>query len=273
MAAPGIWVEWWRSMFRAKMRIPDVGRPAGGAMSGRAYCPLKRVVFAGLFLASSLAIDAGAAWAAEPYSIEATQLQAADLSPAVASSLNAQGSRIFTYSNGLKMSICEIFWATTVSAQDTRPATGRTSYGNLKPGTLLGVIRFLSEAGEEYREDSHDQKLKPGYYTMRYALLPGGEASDFVLLSPAAADQDPKSVLPVDQLKRQGRLASGTDEPAVLRLVPAEEGKKDLPAVRMDEGGTCILQVKLNPKPSASSAHELDLAVILVNPVPEDDGS
>jgi hypothetical protein len=234
----------------------------------------RRVALTGVFLVWSLAMGVRTVRGAEPYSIEPVQLQAsADLPQSVAGSLNPKGSRIFTYSSGLKMSVCEIFWATTVSAQDNRPGPGRASYGNLKPGTLIGVIRFLPEAGEEYREDSRDHKLKPGYYTMRYAALAGSDASDFILLSPASADLDPKAVLSVDQLTRQGRLASGTDEPAILRLVPAEEGNKDLPSVRMDEGGTCIMQVRLRAKSSNNSAHEFDLAVILVNPIPEDDGS
>ena len=232
-----------------------------------------QVTLAGLFLVWLLVISVHTAWGVEPYSIEAAELQAADLPQSIASNLNAQGLRIFTYSEGLKMSICEIFWATTVTAQDGRPGLGRASYDNLKSATLLGVLRFLPEAGEEYREDFHDQKLKPGYYTMRYGVLPGGDAGDFLLLSPATVDRDPKVALSNDQLMRQSRLASGTDQPAVLRLVPTEEGDKDFPSVRMDEGGTCILQVKLHAKSNTGPAHELALAVILINPIPDDDGS
>jgi hypothetical protein len=250
-------------------------KTAGDAMpKSRVRSAGKRCLgLAGLLLLS-LAVSGSWAWAAEPYSIEPAELQtSADLPQSVASNLDARGIRIFTYVNGLKMSVCEIFWAATVSTQDGRPGLGRGSYQNLEPGTLLGVIRFLPEAGDEYREDSHDQKLKPGYYTMRYALLPGGDARDFVLLSPAKAEHDPKAALSVDQLKSQSRLASGTHQPAILRLVPTEEGNKELPSVRMDEVGTCILQAKLPGKSSTGAIHDVTLAVILINPIPEGDGS
>src|ERR1700686_3551251 len=106
----------------------------------------QQVTLAGLFLVWLLVISVHTAWGGEPYSIEAAELQAADLPQSIASNLNAQGLRIFTYSEGLKMSICEIFWATTVTAQDGRLGLGRASYDNLKSATLLGVLRFLPEA-------------------------------------------------------------------------------------------------------------------------------
>jgi len=228
-----------------------------------------QVILTGLWVIWSLVIGVQTARAAEPYSIEPAQLHAADLPQPVAGVLNAQGLRVFTYSNGLRMSICEVFWVSTVSTQDGPPAA---RYDNLNPGTLLGVIRFLSEAGDEYREDSHDQKLKAGYYTMRYAVLPGGDAGDFLLLSPLTVDRDPKAPPSTDQLVSQGRSASGTYRPALLRLVPKEEGNKDLSSIRMDDAGTCILQIKLHAK-SNSGPRELTLAVILVNAIPEGDGS
>lgn len=231
----------------------------------------EQIILAGLFFLWSLAFKVDTVRGAEPYSIEAAQLHATDLPQPIAGVLNKQGQRIFTYANGIKISICEIFWASTVSAQDQ--PKGRSIYGDLTPGTLLGVIRFLPEAGEEYREDSHDQKLKPGYYTMRYTVLPGGDAGDFAVLSPPAADRDSKAIPAIDRLMSQGRLSSHTDHPAVLRLVPAEEGDREAPSVRMDEGGTCILQVRLHAKSDSGHLHEVSLALILVNPLPEGDGS
>jgi hypothetical protein len=210
-------------------------------------------------------------WGAEPYSIEAAQLRAADLPQTIAAVLQKQGVRVSTYSNGLKISICEIFWASMVSTADRPP--GRRIYDGLEPGSLLGVIRYLPDAGDEYREDSHDQKLKPGYYTMRYTILADSDAQDFVLLSPATVDRESKLVLPNDQLASQGRLASGTDQPALLRLVPTEENNYDLSSVRMDEGGGCILQAKLRAKSETDPPYDLTLALILVNQLPEGDGS
>jgi hypothetical protein len=231
----------------------------------------RRGFFAGLLLA--LAMGTPAAWGVEPFSVEAAELHAGDLPQAISAGVESHGTRIFTYVNGLRMPICEIFWAKTATTHSNKNVSGRATYSNLEPGSLLGVIRFLAEASDEYREDFHDQKLKAGYYTMRYAVMAGEDARDFlVLLSPASADADPGLVL-TDQLIRQGKLASRTDRPAVLSLVTTEVGGKDLPSVRMDENGTCILQDKLHAASNAASAGEVMLAVVLVNPISEEDGS
>jgi hypothetical protein len=230
----------------------------------------RRALFIGLL---ALAIGTPAAWGVEPFSVEPADLHAGDLPQAMVAGVEGHGTRIFTYVNGLRMPICEIFWAKRATTQPGKSVPGRATYSNLEPGSLLGVIRFLSEASDEYREDFHDQKLKAGYYTMRYAVMAGEDARDFLVLSPLSADTDPGLVLSSDQLIRQGKLASRTDSPAVLSLVTTEVSRKDLPSVRMDENGTCILQDKLQGKSNAGSTGEVMLAVVLVNPISEEDGS
>ena len=230
----------------------------------------RRSFFAGLLLA--LAVGTPAAWGVEPFSVEAAELHAGDVPKAISAGVESHGTRIFTYVNGLRMPICEIFWARTATTHSNKNVSGRATYSNLEQGSLLGVIRFLAEASDEYREDFHDQKLKAGYYTMRYAVMAGEDARDFLVLSPASADADP-GLVSTDQLIRQGKLASRTDRPAVLSLVTTEVGSKNLPSVRMDENGTCILQDKLHAASNAASAGELMLAVVLVNPISEEDGS
>jgi hypothetical protein len=230
----------------------------------------RRSFFAGLLLA--LAVGTPAAWGVEPFSVEAAELHSGDVPQAISAGVESHGTRIFTYVNGLRMPICEIFWARTATTHSNKNVSGRATYSNLEQGSLLGVIRFLAEASDEYREDFHDQKLKAGYYTMRYAVMAGEDARDFLVLSPASADADP-GLVSTDQLIRQGKLASRTDRPAVLSLVTTEVGSKNLPSVRMDENGTCILQDKLHAASNAASAGELMLAVVLVNPISEEDGS
>jgi hypothetical protein len=233
---------------------------------------------AGLFLTAALSFAAPVAWCVEPFSLDATALRAGDVPQSIASSLETEGVRVSTYVNGLNMPVCEIFWSTSAIAQpmiaqptkiSTRPAT----YGNLYPGSFVGVIRFLAETKEEFREDFHDQKLKPGYYTMRYAALADDDRRDFLLLSPVAVDSDPAQVITIDQLTHQSRLASRTSQPATLHLMPPEAGAKDLPSLRTDEDGACILQARLHLKSSTASAAEVVLAVTLVNPPSEEDGS
>ena len=97
------------------------------------------------------------------------------------------------------------------------------------------VIRFLAESSDEYREDFHDQKLKAGYYTMRYAALSGEDARDFLVLnSPVTADRDPAR-------QRAGKRSTyhsergwlpHTGQPAVLSLATTEISANELPRLR-----------------------------------------
>ncbi len=225
----------------------------------------RRVVFAGVCLALAF-IAVLPTWALEPYSIEPAQLNPKDALPrALVEKLDPQGWRLTTESNGLKISICEVFWVKAASVQ-ARSSGGKSHYGELEPGTLVGVLHFLPETDEDYREDFHDQKLKPGYYSMRYAPQPKGDPSDTLMLSPVRAETDAERVLSADQLERRSRLASGTSDPALLSLVAPESSKEEAPSLRMDDQGTCIFQVKLHVKSGAGSAHEVPLAVILVTP-------
>lgn len=218
---------------------------------------------------AAIIVSASAAWGAEPFSLEPADLNAADLPQSVVAALNGHGTRVFTYVNGLRMPVCEIFWAQTASTQASKEGMGRATYANLVPGSMVGVIRFLAESSDEYREDFHDQKLKAGYYTMRYAALSGEDARDFLVLSPVTADRDPARVLANDQLITQSRLASHTGQPAVLSLATTEISANELPRLRMDESGTCILQDKLH----GASAGEMGLAVVVANPISDEDGS
>jgi hypothetical protein len=230
--------------------------------------------FAALFIALLFG-RALPASALEPYSIESIELNTADktgLDKALADKLDPHGSRLTTESNGLKVTVCEVFWAREVAGQAGR-AGAKSYYQDLQPGSLVGVIHFLPETDEDYREDFHDQKLAPGYYTMRYASQAHSEPSDVLMLSPLSADRGADSVVASNELERRSRLASGTKEPAVLSLVSPESSKEAEPRARMDEQGTCIFQVKVHVKPATGSPRDATLAVILVTPRSQDDGS
>jgi hypothetical protein len=224
-----------------------------------------------------------AAWAKvpEPYAIEPVQLQASSkLSKALADALDPQGSVLYTMENGVRMDVCEIFWAKTVAEQDVPAKSSSLVYGNLKPGALVGMVHFLPGADEEYRKDNKDQKLKPGYYTMRYGILQSGigahgpEQGDFVLLSPAALDHDPGRVIPATELIRLSHVASRTKEPAVMNLIEVTAARKEFPGVTTDYAGTCVMQVKLRVKPKKSGeSQDLALAIVIMTPLVEGEGS
>jgi len=226
-----------------------------------------------LFLAVVLVLAAVPAWSAEPYRTEPAELRAGEALPrALADKLDPEGLRLVTESNGLKMEICELFWAKAVTGQEHQPGP-KAHYGDFATGALVGVIRYLPGASEDFREDNHDQKLKPGYYVMRYASLLEEENEDVVLLSPANAEGEAGQTLALDELKHRSRLASGTRQPAILNLAPAELGKEESPLLRMDDQGTCIVQVKLQVKPGTGPAREVGFAMLVVTPGKEEGGS
>ena len=157
--------------------------------------------------------------------------------------------------------------------REERSAGGKVLYGELKPGALVGVIHFLEESSEDYREDFHDQKLKPGYYTMRYAVMTG-DSSDFLVLGPATLDPGPERVLEAGELDRLGQAASSTEEPAVLRLVASDKNDKSSPDVISADDGSCVLQNKVQVKSERSGLpHDVTVAVIVATPIEEEGGS
>jgi hypothetical protein len=236
-----------------------------------------RFVVLGLLFSLAAAINPIPAWSfeTEPFSIEPVTPRASTSFPQkIVDALDPQGSLLFTYSHGLKLGVCEIFWVKTAVAQDSPPGSSKTSYSALKPGALLGVIHFLPEANEDYLEDFHDQKLKPGYYTMRYAALPDTDTVDFVLLSPLSMDRDPSLVLPPEELFRLSRGVSHTKHPAVMSLVPIDLRGKDFPDVRTDGEGTWTLQAKLHLRPSKGDAtKEIAVSLVVITPKKEEEGS
>jgi hypothetical protein len=228
-----------------------------------------------LLLGVALAIMVTPAGAIEPYSMKPAELRpSSDLPQSVADSLDGTGVHVFTYDNGLEVPICEVFWAKTVVAQDGAVKPGKNLYGSLKEGAFLGVIRFLAESKDDYREDFHDQKLSAGFYTMRYAVIKENDKNDFVLLSPVKADHDPERVIASDELLRLSRQASGTDQPAVMSLVAVDKTSKDFPDVLMADDGSCVMQVKLHLKPAkGASTQDLAFAIIVATPIEEEGGS
>ena len=239
----------------------------------------QRYVAFGVFAVIALAFRVPLGWAQESYSVEPAALRpSADLPHSLAEGLDPQGSLLYTESNGLKEPICEIFLARTVSAESA-PA-GKLRYGQLRLGALIGVIHLLPEATEDYYEDLHEQKLKPGFYTMRYAVMKSGtsasgpEVGELVILSPASKDSDPQRVLPMAELIRQGRLVSGTELPAGMELAAAGSGSRDSPTVSTSERGVGTFQVKLHLASGQNvAAQELAFAVIVLTPSPHPAGS
>lgn len=220
------------------------------------------------------------AWTADRYLIgSANLLTSPSLPHTIVDVVNQQGWLLYTESYGIKEPICEIFLAKTVAAQSARPASGKMRYSSLKEGALIGVLHLLPEATEDYSADFQNQKLEPGYYTMRYAVMPAGtyengtKLGEFVVLSPASMDQDPGRILKAGELAHLGASTSGTDVAASMALV-APDTSRQFPTVRADETGMCIFQVRLRlASTKGHPSRELPLAIAMLTPLRGEEGS
>jgi hypothetical protein len=214
---------------------------------------IRRTRLLGLVLAAQL-LGAAWAWGQGAYKIEPVAAVPSDIPKALQDALQPQGTRVV----GDKGTVCEV-WVGKAVPQGAGGSPDAV-YPTLGVGTLVGVLHFPA-AGLDFR----GQTIKPGYYTLRYALLPqdGNHMGvnpyrDFLLLSPVAADtQIDKPLQPVD-LYKLSRQASGTNHPAVMSLVPTAKGAT-FPSLGQDDQGHTLLQVKLG-----ASGGDLPIALVVV---------
>lgn len=165
--------------------------------------------------------------------------------PAVLKELvEAQGVRVL---NDAGAPFAEI-WFHKALAAEAKPPGADVLYAGIPDGSFLGVLRFVA-AGSDFR----GQAIKPGLYSMRYALMPAdgnhigaAQYRDSTLLVPADADQNPEGSLKFEQVVALSRKASGTGHPAVFSMVSAEGVSE--PAVVKNDEGHWILKTKIATK-------------------------
>jgi hypothetical protein len=111
-------------------------------------------------------------------------------------------------------------------------------WSNVENGTLVGAVRV----GGEFKE-IRGKAVKPGVYTLRFGLQPqNGDHlgistfREFLLLSPAAIDRDPK-VLGFDGVVALSKEVIGTAHPASLSLDPPEDAPGALLSTYRNEHG------------------------------------
>lgn len=164
----------------------------------------------------------------------------------------------FTTAQGA--AVCEIWWRKGVPVRKSAASSPDVIYSGLSMGEFLGAANFPA-ASKDYR----GQIIKPGLYTLRYALIPqdgnhmGVSAyRDFLLLIPAADDVNPGQNMTFEDVVKASRLASGTGHPCVLMLdQPSQSGA--FPGVFQDDQGNSALEVKLD----AVGGQPLPFAVVL----------
>ena len=214
----------------------------------------------------------------EPFTIESTAARTfAQLPEEWKVILDSHGSQLVTSVNGLSVTVIEIWWRKAVPGLQRVPALPQVNYPQFEPGAVVGLLHFPADTPEEFREDSRDQKLKPGFYTLRYAQLsldtPEGEPCpyrDFVLLSPLDADAKPERPLPSEELMQLSRRASHSQSPAAISLVPPNPAYKHLPSVIDEDSGQSVLQANIRVAiADGKDTHDLPLAIVLVTPKKE----
>ncbi len=145
------------------------------------------------------------------------------------------------------------------------------AFPQLAEGTLIGAIRYEGDAN-----DYRNQDVKPGVYTLRYALQPvdgnhQGTAPfrDFLLLVPSSVDVSP-AAMKVSDLLDASRKTTGTTHPAILSLVPAEAAPVAIPAItHVAEGDFWVLFFRAGVPAGAASPGPTVMGLVIVGHAPE----
>ncbi len=195
-----------------------------------------------MILASQLVL-AGMAFG-QTYKVESVGAPpAADLPKPLQDALESQGARVVSGQGGTLM---ELWVSKTVPTKASAGGSSDFLYGSLSEGVFVGVLHFPAQ-GADFR----GQAIKPGFYTLRYGLIPQdgnhmgvNPTRDALVLSPVAVDKDPGTALKFEDLVKLGRQASGTPHPGFLVAAPVNGDS--FPAVVKDDQGHWNLQVKVH---------------------------
>lgn len=230
-----------------------------------------RIAFSTLFRLS-LALLVGLAFAAgahaQDYKVESFDSAApAELAPAIRETLGSAAVRVI----GPQGPVCEIWFRTIVPARAVAEQKLGVAYGEFEEGTLFGAVRFLRE-----NRDFRKQLVKPGVFTLRYALNPvdGNHMGvspirDFLLLLPATEDVSPANLTRDDTLKLS-KKSIGLNHPSVWSVTSGEGEHAKLPEVALlEEEDAWVLYFRLQVQPAVGAAAPLTLGLIVVGHAPE----
>lgn len=195
--------------------------------------------------ALTLLIAASAAMA--QYKLEPAGPPPSDLPPAIAETLQKDGSKVV--GGGGKV-VCEIWFRSEAPSGGGSTEEG-VDIPTIPYGAFLGVLRFT-----ERGEDRRGQGVQPGLYTLRYSLHPvNGDhlgvayQRDFVVLTPIADDKDVTAAVEEEPLMNMGRKASGTPHPAVMSIWRSRQDS--IPSIQQDGDHDWVLHTKMGDLPLA----------------------
>ena len=136
-------------------------------------------------------------------------------SDALKKSLETKGGRI-SLADG---AYCDIWLRAAVPIGKT-DAAGAV-YTWIGDSTLIGVITFARST-----TDFRGQSIKPGSYTIRYAVHPTdgnhlgiSPIRDFLVMLPVAIDPSPETQFKFEELTKMSTKTTGTTHPGILSLL------------------------------------------------------
>ena len=207
-----------------------------------------------MILASQLLV-AGMAFG-QTYKVESAGAPPAQLSKSLQDALESQGTRVLNDQGG---TLLEVWLGKTVPTNSSASPSSDFLFPSLSEGEFVGVLHFPNP-GSDFR----GQAIKPGFYTLRYGLIPQdgnhmgvNPTRDVLVLCPVIADTTLYTPLKFDDLVKLGRQSSGTPHPGFLVGAPVNGGT--FPAMAKDDQGHWNLQVNLH-----GSSGDLPIAFTVV---------
>jgi hypothetical protein len=199
-----------------------------------------------------------AAFAAEPKIEKVNRPAQSPVSGAVWQVLEADGFRI-DLDDG---PFCEIWLRKSVPVSSEK-GSEEAMFRELAPSTMLGIINFL-KSSTDYKGDP----IKPGFYTLRFELLPAdgnhlGVAPnpDFVLIMPAS-DSDPSAKLKFQDMVSLSRKATESQHPGPLSLVQPD---KTVPGISKDDQDHWVFSANI----MLSSGSKLAVGLVVKGTAPQ----
>lgn len=206
------------------------------------------------------------AWLAQAQEYQVAAAEAAPtgtLAPEISSLLEAKGIKV---SKGSTV-VCDLWFAKEWPVEADAKTGGEVIYP-LTVGQVIGAIRFPKKTG-----DFREQDMPAGVYVMRYAQQPVDGAHvgtsptrDFLALSPAAKDRDPKAI-DYKALIGVSKETTGTAHPGILSLQKSEDGAS--PSVREVSDKEWVIVHVVGKMKQGGSVKDLPLDLVVVGKAAE----
>ena len=201
---------------------------------------------------------------AQEYSVAAGEAApTGTLAPEISSLLSAKGIKV----NKGSTTVCELWFAKEWPIEADAKTGGEVLYP-LTVGQVIGAIRFAKKAS-----DFREQDVPAGVYVMRYAQQPVDGAHvgtsptrDFLALSPAGKDRDPKTI-DYKAVVAASKETTGTAHPAIFSLQRAEDGAS--PSVREVSDKEWVIVHSIGKVKQGGSVKDLPLDLVVVGKAAE----